>query len=185
MMQRVTIEEKLDDGRYKVSFQGVDSKNVQSAFPEDYTPENGTEAFVIQVGKDDDDMILIAIDDGILSITTSGEKRIYSVVDGEVKASILLNKAGEIISNEGTDYAVRFSNLETEFNELKGKFNELVDLYNGHGHSTTATPGTSPNPGEISGPLKSSYPHIPPLPSEGDPSEADITTTKIESLRVP
>lgn len=103
-----------------------------------------------------------------------GELFIYSVVDGVVKSSILLNRDGELIVNEGTDFAVRFSELKAGYDELKTDFNNLVTKYNAHIHVTTATIGASATPGTIA-----------PTTSSGTSSTASIDDSKVDKVKLP
>lgn len=165
MMQRVEITKKLDDGRYQVVLSGVDPRNVENGLG-DYTPEfkeKTVTGYIQQIGDDPDDFILVAIDDGVSSITKEGERRIYSVSGGIVKASILLDVDGNIVMNEGSDFAVRFSELETAFNDLQNMFNT-------HIHVTTATVGPTAVPGVIS---------VTTAQSTGQISLAKIDTIKV------
>ena len=76
------------------------------------------------------------------------------------QARIYLNKDGEIILNQGSDFAVRFSALETAFNQLKSD-------YDAHTHPYVDTPIG------------------PSTTSATAPSTADISGAKIEEIMVP
>jgi uncharacterized protein YheU (UPF0270 family) len=99
-------------------------------------------------------------------ISAAGEKRIFSLkVDGSLSTDIHLKNDETIVIASGTDYAVRYSSLETSFNQLKSDFNSLVVAYNSHQH--TLPNGASP----------------PTLP--GTTSAASISGAKIDEIRLP
>jgi len=111
------------------------------------------------------------------AVVSEGEIKIFSETDDEIVASIYLDNDGkihidandDIIINEGTDNAVRYSELETAFNELKDDFNDLVSAFNSHVH-----PGVSPGGSSTS-----------TIVTPSIPSLADITGAKIEEVKVP
>lgn len=118
--------------------------------------------------------VATATNTGVVESTLStGEKALFAIADGEIKSSLKLLVNGEIVLNNGDDYAVKYSEMETAFNELKSDFNDLVSAYNEHIHVTTATVGASPTVGTIS-----------PTPSAGSSSTADIAPSKVEKVRV-
>lgn len=91
------------------------------------------------------------------------------VTDGTVTTS-----AKETILQDGTDYAVQFTEMESAFNDLKNELNSLVTAYNAHIHITTATVGATPTPGVIA-----------PTTSTGTPPVATMAAAKIEDVRLP
>ena len=96
-----------------------------------------------------------------------GESALYSKFGNEVR----LNAAGELVFNSGEDYAVKYSELETQFDELQGKFNDLVQAFNSHVHATAAVgPPVTPTPV--------------PTKIPAAVSTADIKTTKVEKVRI-
>ena len=97
----------------------------------------------------------------------AGEKKTYSRDSGgNIKASVLLKKDGSIeitgaseISidgtviniNSGSDFAVRFGDLQTAFNELKTAFNTHTHVYSPGPDSPTSTaPGIPQSVADIS-----------------------------------
>jgi hypothetical protein len=95
-----------------------------------------------------------------------GEIEIYSSEDGERVARIRLEVGGNVVINQGEDFAVRFSKLKEGFDQLKSDLNTFIGVFNGHVHavsgSTTLVPGTT-----------------------GTASEASIDDSKIEDVLVP
>lgn len=121
----------------------------------------------------------ICSDDEIDASLEDGETEIYSI-NGTSKAfKILLKPNTTIIFNDGTDYAVRYTALETAFNELMNKHNDLVSFtsnfvtvtYNLHNHPTAPTGAVSP-------------PSVTGIAST-DSSSADITACKIDEMLFP
>jgi hypothetical protein len=83
-----------------------------------------------------------------------GETLIYSVdAAGVLKGKILIDKTGNIILNDGTDFAVAYTDLKSAFDTLKGDLNNLISVFNSHVHpgvtaggastAATVTPGTA------------------------------------------
>ena len=101
-----------------------------------------------------------AVTDDLTPECDPGEKEIYST-DSPVTqklAKIKLNKDSEIVMNDGADFAVRYSALETAFNQLKMDFDAHV-----HGGVATGSGSTGAT----------------------TPSTADITGAKVEDIKVP
>lgn len=169
-MNRVNYIESVDNENLKVLKSGIDTrkcKNVGGGV--DYLPEDDIEVYIEQVNNNPDDNVIIKFNDGVEKIAKAGEYRIYATKDGEAvneihlkndgtltiyansdiviyndKSKIELDGNEELVTlNEGTDYAVLYSKLETEFNNLKDKFNDLVTSYNSHTHSGVQSGGSS------------------------------------------
>lgn len=140
----------------------------------DYRPPDGAEVVVIDVSPSH--RVAIAVDDLLTPTVNEGEKEIYSTdTAGTSKAAtILLKNDGTIEILDNTDFAVRYSELETAFNELKSDLNDFVTLYNAHEH--TVPPGTDAAGGTTSA-------HVPVTPASS--SAADITGAKIDEIKVP
>ena len=86
-------------------------------------------------------------------------------------------KKRNIIFHDGTDYAVRYNELETAFNQLKQDFDDFVTtVYNTHIHpaTTTATVGTGPV-GVVT---------VNPSTSTGLSSTADISNAKVDNINI-
>jgi len=93
-------------------------------------------------------------------VSKNGEKRLYSRDSGRnIKAIIFLKEDGSIEINNGSDFAVRFSALETAFNELQAKFNTHVHPGVTAGSASTAVTGSQ--------------------------SIGDISLSKIDEIKVP
>lgn len=129
----------------------------------DYRPPDGSEVVVLDVSASH--RIAIAVDDLFAPAVEPGEKQIYSTnAAGTAKAATVLLKAdGTIEILDNTDFAVRYSALETAFNQLKSDFNALISAYNAHTHNGFA----------------------PPEPVPLLPTAADITGAKIDEIKVP
>jgi len=142
----------------------------------DMAPHPGNIAIVVQMGNDPDDLVMVAVDDGVERTSQPGERRTYSYdPDGNVLASIALNQDSEVVINEGEDWAVQFTEMKAAFDELKTDFNNFVaNIYNTHIHATTATIGATATPGVIGA-----------TTSTGTETSADMAGAKIEKVRVP
>ncbi len=139
--------------------------------------ENKDGSFFSPSGDDspplpDDKICMLSIDGsgkfafiGSLMITKgakSGEKILYSRdSNGNIKGKIYINQNGEIVLNDGTDFAVAFNKLKIEFDILNAAFN---------GHTHIYLPGPS-------APIATAA----PLPQ----STAIIDNTKVEKVRLP
>jgi hypothetical protein len=140
--------------------EGEDVRSIEIFSSSDFNPANGTRVYICDVS--DSYQVAVATSDGLAPESDPGEIEIYST-DNPVtakQARIYLNKDGEIILNQGSDFAVRFSALETAFNQLKSD-------YDAHTHPYVDTPiGASTT-------------------SATTPSTADISGAKIEEILVP
>lgn len=133
----------------------------------DYRPPDGAEVVVIDVSPSH--RVAIAVDDLLTPTVNEGEKEIYSTdTAGTSKAAtILLKNDGTIEILDNTDFAVRYSDLETAFNELKSDFNTFIGVFNAHIHP-------DPVSGNTGAPT-----------TTGSTSTADITGAKIDEIKVP
>ncbi len=107
-----------------------------------YNPPNGSKVLVIS--NSPAYKIAIAIDDLIAISIEVGERAIRAVLDGGVKSSILCKVDGNLVLNEGTDFAVQFTAMETAFNQLKSDH----DL---HTHPSIGAPPVAPSTADMSG----------------------------------
>ncbi len=147
----------------------------------DYTPVDDSTVAILEVHPAY--KIAVACDDGVTPTAKAGEYEVYSSDgSGSKLAYTKCNDGGEVEINGTGDYAVSYNDLVTEFKELNDKFNELVKDHNSHGHQYTAP----------SGPLISSTPTVggveavpPTITQTSDESEADITNTQVETVRLP
>ena len=148
-----------------------------TAFGEDYVPVN---AKIVQIATtNSSDNIVVCTVRKADDTLNKGEKVLYSTDEnGNIKTRIYLRNNGDIevkgnnlVIQDGSDFAVKYSALESEFNELKGKFNDLVTKYNTF--AAAYVPGGPATQG------------LPPTMQQGIASEANITLTKIETIKVP
>ena len=111
-----------------------------------------------------------------------GEKLLYSTdAEGVVKCKIFMDAEGNFIFNDGEDFAVRYSELETAFNQLKSDFDTLVSNYNTTVTTFNAHVHVVTTPDTING---TASPTLTPG-ANGSTSTADITPAKIEEIKVP
>jgi len=88
-------------------------------------------------------------DDGIALAVDNSKSRPTGLKDDEVcfyssaGQKILLKENGDIVFNDGSDFAVRFTALETALNTLQLNLNAFITIFNAHIH-VLAPPATDP-----------------------------------------
>ena len=121
-------------------------------------PSTKTRGVRIRIGRLS--IILAAYTYGVEPPANPGACKLYSTdADGTEQGSHLIDADGTHTFNEGTDFAVRFSALESAFNSLKASFNA-------HTH-----PGVTTGIGSTAATLT--------------PSTADISGAKVEEIKIP
>ena len=90
---------------------------------DDSIPENGTAVYIIEVNGNPANKIAIINDSVIESTVLNGEKKIYSQDAGVIKSTIYLKKDGIIEINGNTDFAVRWTTLNSVLQTLVGAIN--------------------------------------------------------------
>ena len=123
------------------SVQTVELSNVSG---EDNNPLNGDTVLIINVS--DAYKLGILIDDGVApdGSINKGEKLLYSRdSSGAVKAKVALKNNGEIILNDGGDFAVKFNELKAAFDQLKADFNAHVHPTGSPNTGTPTVPSTA------------------------------------------
>lgn len=98
-----------------------------------------------------------------------GEVLVYSRdSNGNLKAKVYCDKDGNVVINDDTDNAVRFSKLKEAYDQLKSDFDNFVNItYNLHNHPTAPV-----------GPV--SVPSV-----TGSSSTGNIDPAKIDNVKVP
>ena len=134
---------------------------------EDSSPPDGSKVLIIDIGSAY--KIAIAADDNVEPSMLEGEKKLYSSSSGAIAAFINFLQGGIVEINGNSDFAVRFTALETAFNQLKTDFNSQVTIFNAHVHGGVLAGGGTT--------LISATP--------GTPSAADVSGAKIEEIKVP
>lgn len=102
----------------------------------DTNPPDGSTVIIVQVG--DAWKIGLGVNDGIDPEVDPGEKKLYSSLDGIIKAFIYFMQDGTLQLNGDNDFAVRFNALEAAFNQFKSD-------YNSHAHGGSGPPNSSTN----------------------------------------
>jgi len=88
-------------------------------------------------------IVAVGCDDGIEPDIEEGEHKIYSIgPDGTVAASVLMKADGSIVLNDGTDYAILYSEMKKAFDQLKSDFDAHTHPVSVSG-SATAQKGTA------------------------------------------
>lgn len=148
--------------------EGDDLQDVQlvSMSGQKSRPEPGERVYILNFGGGL--KIGICVEDNIETNIAEGERDYYATDGGERKAALTLKKNGHAVINDGEDWAVRYSELESKFNELRDFVNNFITgVYNLHNHPTApAGPVSVPN-------------------SLGTGSTVDISQAKIDTVRVP
>lgn len=129
---------------------------------------NKTRGVKVRIGKLS--IFIGAYTYGVEPPENEGALKLYATdKDGAEKGSHLLDNDGTHTINNGTDWAVRYSALETAFNQLRADHNKLQASYDAHTHPGV-TSGSSSTGGTV--------------PS-GAESTADIEPAKVEEIRIP
>ncbi len=167
-----------------VGYEDDDSQNVelQNSAGFDIQPPDDADTYVLDVAENY--RLAIATNDNIEpdESINPGEIEFYSSESGERKSKIRL-KINEIVLNDGEDYATKYNELETAFNQLQADHDKLADtvklffaeynanviIFNAHVH----VPG-----------VKTVTPEVPTTQTT-EPSSADITPAKSETVRIP
>lgn len=79
-------------------------------------PETGERVFILDFGGGL--KIGVAVEDNIETDKEEGERDLYSTENGERKASITLKKNGDVIFNDGSDYAALASKVDDFISRL-------------------------------------------------------------------
>lgn len=121
-------------------------------------PSKATRGVVLQIGNLS--ITIAAYTYGVEPPSNDGACKVYSTdADGVEAGSHLIDDDGTHVFNNGEDFAVRFSALESAFNSLKAS-------YNAHVH-----PGVTTGLGSTGATLTQ--------------STADISLAKVEEIKIP
>jgi hypothetical protein len=176
------ISSVVEKGFRRLKFRRFGRDDIMTAylgtsFGEDYIPSSGK---VVQIGttNSNENVIICTVRKADETLNV-GDKVIYSTdADGNVKTRIYLRNDGTVevkgdtvVFQDGEDFAVRYSKLQSEFDELKERFNSLVSTWNTF--ATAYVPGSPSTLG------------TPPTASTATQSSADITQAKIDKIKVP
>lgn len=169
-IKNVEIKENKDGGQDVVLLQVEisDPEDLQTVeafrgIGEDFSSPVDSRVIYIAIGNAY--KIAVALDDGVAPDPTieEGERELYSSDGGERKAKHRFKKDGTHVLNDGEDFAVRFSKLESAYNDLQDKWNQFANAYKPGGG------GQSP----LGAPVSAS------------PSNADIGEAKVEDILLP
>lgn len=112
-------------------------------------------------------------DDGSISLKAGKDGGDIRFENTDSSGSIEIKENGDVVLNDGSNFAVRFADLKSGFDTLVSDFNALVTSYNSHIHATTAV-DVNLDPATIS-----------PTTSTGSPSAADVDDSKVDNVKVP
>ena len=154
-----------------IEHHGTDNAELYQSSGFHGKPQDGIECVVIDCNGNN---IVIATNDYRFNIEIQkGETLVYSYdSSGILKAKLLFNASGELVLNDGTDYAIKYNELKTAFDQLKSDFNNLITAYNAHIH---------PVPGVLAGTV--TVPSSVTV-STGTPSTADMSSSKVAKVRL-
>jgi hypothetical protein len=131
-------------------------------------PAERTTGVRLRIGRRS--IIVAVVNYGVDPPENPGETKVYSTDQaGTEQASHVLTNDGKHVFNNGEDWAVRFSELETAFNQLKDDYDSLVTTFNTHAHAGVSTGGGTSGPPTATGAA----------------STADISGAKVEEVQLP
>jgi hypothetical protein len=163
----------------------VKAKQI-SPFGIDSCPQTDRQSVSIKLGGSTGKFVNIGVynnnevDEGEISIfSEDGDKvkvcNIYLDATGNINVSF----DSEIIFNEGSDFMVRYNELETAFNQLKQDHDDFINNQHNasvvpHTHTFSYNAGPTPASGSTS----------PAVITTGLPSTADITPAKVDNMKI-
>lgn len=162
----------------KVNAVGDDTVTVELPFPagDEYVPAVGDTVYYSEV---DAGWLVghyiqceLEVDDTL----SSGERELFSLLGSSRRAKVRLNTDGEVILNDGTDYAIKFEELESAINVMIDTLNDFVDNFNNHAHVPSG-------PGLITGKPVALPPSSPTVIVQSDVS-IDMSKSKVEKVRL-
>lgn len=120
----------------------VQTVELMQGAGDQYNPPDGSKVLVISNGPAY--KIAIAVDDLTALSIDIGERAIRAVLDGAVKSSLLCKIDGDLVLNQGVDFAVQFT-------AMKAAFDQIVTDHNAHSHSSLGAPPTVLSTADMSG----------------------------------
>lgn len=118
----------------------VQTVELMQGAGDQYNPPDGSKVLVISNGQAY--KIAIAVDDLTALSIEIGERAIRAVLDGTVKSSLLCKTDGNLVLNNGSDFAVQFSAMKTAFDSF-------VTDHNNHSHASDGVPPSSPSTADM------------------------------------
>lgn len=134
---------------------------------EDTAPSNGDRVVVFDVAGGY--KVTLGSKSLITEAVLQGEKKLYSHLNGSLKAFIYFLNNGNLELNGNADFAVRFNELQTAFNQLKTDHDNLLAELKLHTHPGVTTGGSSTGPPVLS----------------SNPSTANINPAKVDTVKLP
>ena len=133
----------------------------------DLNPPDGSIVSLVQAGNAW--QIAATVNDNVTPDgLDEGDYQIYASASGSKTSKVHCENAGDVVINDGTDWAVQYTALKDAFDILVGDFNTLVFLYNAHVHPVGVPNTTAPV-----------ALFTPPTGSAADMSGSKITTIKV------
>jgi hypothetical protein len=140
IIKSITIGVNLDSGEdvrlAQVNMVGEDTVTVEMPFPEgdEFCPAVGDTVYYEEV---DDGLLVARCIQSALPVDSSlgdGEREMFSRSGSGRAAKMRLRNDGEMVLNEGDDYAVKFEKLEAALTALQDAQNTLWDTVFTHTH---------------------------------------------------
>ena len=135
----------------------------------DLNPPDGSIVSLVQAGNAW--QIAATVNDNVTpDDLDEGDYQIYGSASGSKTSKVHCETGGDVVLNDGTDWAVQYTALKSAFDDLKADLNTLITIYNAHVHVIIGVP---PNTG---------VPIALYTPPTG--SVADMSGAKVASVRV-
>jgi len=139
----------------------------------DLNPPDGS--IVVLLGAGPAWQIAVASNDNVTPEgLDEGAYQIYASDAGAKTANVHCKPGGDTVLNNGTDYAVQYTELKSAFDQLTTDFDALVAVVNAHVHLATGSLG---NTGPALG-------GAPPVVDPGQDTTADMSASIVYSVRV-
>lgn len=177
VIQSVAIATNLESGENvrlaQVNLEGEDTVTVELPFSQgdEVVPEVGDTVYFSEV---DSGMLIgmyiqsgIPVDDSL----GEGDRELFSKSGANRMAKMRLKNDGVIVLNDGDDFAVRFTKLESAINDL-------VNILSGNSTKLSTHIHLPTGPGLITGPPLSPT----QVPVELESVTADISAAKVEEV---
>jgi hypothetical protein len=145
LIKSIEIGKNLDSGENvrlaQVNIVGEDTVTVEMPFPEgdEFVPAVGDTVYYEEV---DAGLLVARCIQSAIPVDSSlgtGEREMFSRSGSSRKAKIRLKNDGVIIINDGTDYAVKFEELQAGLDDMMKMLNSFLGTVKTHGHASFGT----------------------------------------------
>lgn len=180
-IESITIGKNLDTGEdvrlAQVNLIGEDTVTVELPFPEgdEFAPATGDKVFYEEA---DSGYLVARCIQSAVPVDSSlgeGERELFSRSSSARQAKLRLKNNGELVLNEGNDYAVKFEKLEAALDLLASKVDTNFKQLKAHSHVSGVVGGPTGPPMSDPG---ASIPVIIVV------IDSDISTAKVPKVRL-